>query len=175
MKFVVICGISSLLSCISPFEAKGASAHRALPTRVQYGVASWYGEQNQGRLMASGLPFDEHEMVAAHRTLPLGTQVEVTNLKNGRSVIVRIMDRGPHRAGRIIDLSKAAASRLHFTRRGLAKVRLVVLSTPGPQPREGGRRNRVSCDRRHLAPPHPVHSRPTLVAWSGRRTPWAAQ
>ena len=67
----------------------------SVPPKVQYGTASWYGAKAQGRLMASGEPFDENALVAAHRTLPLGTAVIVTNLRNGLSVSVRIMDRGP--------------------------------------------------------------------------------
>lgn len=80
--------------------------------------------------MASGEPYNEYAMVAADRTLPLGTTVKVTNLRNGRSVIVRIMDRGPHVAGRVIDLSKAAAERVRFIHQGVAPVRIVVLSEP---------------------------------------------
>lgn len=77
--------------------------------------------------MACGDTFNPQAMVAAHRTLPLGTRVEVTNLRNGLSVVVRIMDRGPHIANRIIDLSKGAADRLGFTSQGLTPVRVRVL------------------------------------------------
>lgn len=80
--------------------------------------------------MACGEPFDEHQMVAAHRTLPLGSTVRVTNLRNGRSVVVKIKDRGPGVAGRVIDVSRAAARRLHFASRGLAPVKIRVLSEP---------------------------------------------
>lgn len=80
--------------------------------------------------MACGKPFDEHAFTAAHRTLPLGSKVKVTNLRNGRSVVVRIRDRGPHVTGRIIDLSRAAARRLRFTGKGLAPVKVKVLSEP---------------------------------------------
>jgi len=86
--------------------------------------------------MACGEPFDEYAMVAAHRTLPLGTQVEVTNLRNGRSVVLRIMDRGPNVAGRDIDVSKGAADRLRFTSRGLTRVKIRVLSTPAERSKE---------------------------------------
>jgi rare lipoprotein A len=78
-------------------------------------------------MMASGHPFNEYSMVAAHRTLPFGTRVQVTNLRNGRSVVVKVMDRGPGVAGRIIDLSKAAARRLGFVGRGLAPVKIRVV------------------------------------------------
>ncbi len=80
--------------------------------------------------MASGEPFDEHALTAAHRTLPLGTKVTVTNLRNGRAVTVRIKDRGPAIAGRVIDLSKAAAMRLGFVHRGLTFVEVQVVSLP---------------------------------------------
>lgn len=131
MKLRVMCCICAM---ISGFPAYGAArmadpGHVERP-RLQYGVASWYGDREQGRLMASGEPFNEYAMVAAHRTLPLGTEVRVTNMRNGRSVVVRIMDRGPHVAGRAIDLSKAAAERLQFTHQGLARVGIRVLNTP---------------------------------------------
>jgi len=100
----------------------------------QVGLASFYGPGFQGEETASGRPFDQHAMVAAHRTLPLGTLVRVTNLENRRTVTVRIIDRGPYgrnrRKGTIIDLSTAAARRLRFVRDGLAKVRVQVLPRP---------------------------------------------
>ena len=98
--------------------------------KVQYGIASWYGAKWQGRLMASGEPFDENALTAAHRTLPLGAEVKVTNLRNGRSVTVRVKDRGPAITGRLIDLSKAAAARLGFVHRGLTIVEVRVVSLP---------------------------------------------
>ncbi len=98
---------------------------------VQYGLASWYGGRHQGHLMASGERFNEYAMIAASLSLPLGTRVEVTNLKNGRSVVVKIMDRGPYVPGRAIDVSKAAANRLGFTQKGLAPVRIRVVHPSG--------------------------------------------
>ena len=92
------------------------------------GVASWYGARHQGRPTASGEPFDFYKLTAAHRTLSLGSRVRVTNLENGRSVVVRITDRGPYESGRIIDLSYTAAKALGMLERGLARVRLEVLS-----------------------------------------------
>ena len=80
--------------------------------------------------MASGEPFDENALTAAHRTLPLGAEVKVTNLENGRSVTVRVKDRGPAITGRLIDLSKAAAARLGFVHRGLTMVEVRVVSLP---------------------------------------------
>jgi rare lipoprotein A len=104
------------------------------PQYVEYGTASWYGSEVQGRLMASGERFDERALTAAHRTLPLGTTVLVTNLSNGRSVTVCIKDRGPAIGARLIDLSRAAAAILGFVDRGLARVRVQVLSLPPVAP-----------------------------------------
>jgi rare lipoprotein A len=90
----------------------------------QVGTASWYGEYFQGRTTASGEPFDMRDFTAAHPSLPLGTLVKVTNLRNGKALVVRINDRGPVVDGRIIDLSRDAASALGFKERGLQTVRL---------------------------------------------------
>src|SRR5262245_18771443 len=78
----------------------------------QTGQASWYGRQHHGKRTASGEIYDMYQLTAAHRTLPLGTRVRVTNLENGRTVDVRINDRGPFVRGRLLDLSRAAAERL---------------------------------------------------------------
>jgi len=90
----------------------------------QVGTASWYGEWFQGKPTASGEPFDMRDFTAAHPSLPLGTFVKVTNLRNGKAVVVRINDRGPVVDGRIIDVSYNAARALGFKERGLQKVRL---------------------------------------------------
>ena len=92
------------------------------------GVASYYGAKFHGRKTASGERFDMHAMSAAHRNLPFGSRVRVTHLRNGRSIIVRINDRGPFVKGRIIDLSYAAAKKLNMVGDGLAKVRIQLLS-----------------------------------------------
>src|SRR5437016_8550698 len=81
----------------------------------QIGTASWYGEYFDGKPTASGEPYDMYDMTAAHLTLPLGTYVKVTNLKNGKTVVVRVNDRGPYIEGRTIDLSYGAAQALQFT------------------------------------------------------------
>ncbi|MGA7646382.1 MAG: septal ring lytic transglycosylase RlpA family protein, partial [Terriglobales bacterium] len=90
----------------------------------QVGTASWYGEQFQGKQTASGEPFDMRDLTAAHPSLPLGTLVKVTNLRNGKAVVVRINDRGPVVEGRIIDVSYTAAQALGFEERGVQTVRL---------------------------------------------------
>ncbi|AGI22938.1 septal ring lytic transglycosylase RlpA family protein [Pseudomonas sp. MT3] len=91
------------------------------------GTASYYGRAHHGKKTASGERFNQHALTAAHRTLPFGTRVKVTNLNNGRSVVVRINDRGPFHRGRIIDVSRAAAEQLNMLRSGTAPVRLESL------------------------------------------------
>ncbi len=88
------------------------------------GTASYYGKAHHGKRTASGERFNQNALTAAHRTLAFGTRVKVTNLDNGRSVVVRINDRGPFGRGRIIDVSKAAAEQLNMLRSGTARVRL---------------------------------------------------
>ncbi|WP_207877694.1 septal ring lytic transglycosylase RlpA family protein [Pseudomonas sp. 32_A] len=92
------------------------------------GTASYYGARHHGKRTASGEPFNQHGLTAAHRSLPFGTRVRVTNLANQRSVVVRINDRGPHTRGRLIDLSRAAAEKIGMIRSGTARVRLQGLS-----------------------------------------------
>ena len=91
------------------------------------GVASWYSYPARTRRTATGEWFDPGQMTAAHKTLPLPCEVEVTNLENGRKVRVRVNDRGPYADGRIIDLSRAAADRLGFARAGTTRVRVKLL------------------------------------------------
>ncbi len=98
---------------------------------TEVGRASWYGPTFYGKRTASGSIFRKHGLTAAHRTLPLGTMVRVTNLANGRSVDVLINDRGPFVSGRIIDLSWEAANRLEIIGPGTGLVKLTVLSVPG--------------------------------------------
>jgi rare lipoprotein A len=93
----------------------------------QKGVASYYADRFQGRKTASGARYEKTALTAAHKTLPLGTKVRVTNLKSGESVEVQINDRGPHIKGRVVDLSKAAARELGMTGLGLVKVQVEVI------------------------------------------------
>src|ERR1700681_1022273 len=103
---------------------KARKPDRSKSKAYQVGTASWYGEQFQGKQTASGELFDMRDFTAAHPKLPLGTFVKVTNLRNGKAVVVRINDRGPVVDGRIIDLSYNAARALGFKERGLQTVRL---------------------------------------------------
>ena len=98
------------------------------------GIASWYGRDFHGRLTANGEVYDMHSISAAHTTLPMPSYVRVTNLDNGRSIIVRINDRGPYHRNRVIDLSIGTAKALDFYSRGLARVRVEYV---GPAPLEG--------------------------------------
>jgi rare lipoprotein A len=104
---------------------------KPIPARkFQVGRASWYGRLFQHKKTASGEPYDMHDFTAAHRTLPLGSWVKVTNLKNDKSVMVRINDRGPVIKSRILDLSYGAAMILGMDGDGIAKVRLDLIETP---------------------------------------------
>ena len=94
---------------------------------AETGMASWYGPNFQGKPTANGETFDTNKLTAAHKTLPFGTIVKVTNLSNGKSVNVRINDRGPFVKGRIIDLSRAAARDIDMLTQGVARVRLEIV------------------------------------------------
>lgn len=112
-----------------PYTVRGITYQvRAEPDYDEVGIASWYGPGFHGKTTANGERFDMHGLTAAHKTLPFGTTVRVTNLTNDRSLIVRINDRGPFVSGRIIDLSKRAAERLGFISAGKAKVRVQVIA-----------------------------------------------
>jgi len=97
---------------------------------VQTGIASWYGKDFHGRLTSSGEVYNMYGLSAAHKTLPLGTKVKVTNLSSGRKVVVCINDRGPFVNNRIIDMSYGAAKCLGMVEDGLAKVRIEVIKAP---------------------------------------------
>ena len=99
---------------------------------MERGVASWYGRRFHGRRTANGERFDMHDMTAAHPTMPLPSRVRVTNLENGRSVVVRVNDRGPFKSDRILDVSYAAAQELGMIETGTALVEVQTLETPHP-------------------------------------------
>ncbi len=106
-----------------PAEKPSPTAQISKPGAME-GLASWYGRQFHGRRTASGERYDMNKLTAAHRSLPFNTKVRVTNLENGRSIIVRINDRGPSIRNRIIDVSRAAARRLDFEQQGIVRVRI---------------------------------------------------
>src|SRR5579885_2755073 len=110
--------------------ARKNPAHLPPPVRIgaiETGIASWYGAPSHGRPTSSGEIYDQEQLTAAHRTLPFGTWVDVTNLDNGKRVEVRITDRGPFVKDRIIDLSLAAAREIDMVRQGTARVRLKII------------------------------------------------
>jgi rare lipoprotein A len=103
----------------------------ASPGEIQTGIASYYHDSLDGNRTASGQIYDKTKISAAHKRLPLGTKVRVTDTKTGRSIVVRINDRGPFVKGRIIDLSRRAAQELGIIHRGITPVKVEVLSVPG--------------------------------------------
>jgi rare lipoprotein A len=107
-----------------------ACAHKLTVGGTQKGRASWYGDSHQGKRTASGEKFNMGELTAAHRTLPMNSIVRVKSLSSGKSVDVRVNDRGPFSKGRIIDVSKAAAEQLGFIEKGTDKVEIEVISIP---------------------------------------------
>jgi peptidoglycan lytic transglycosylase len=127
---IAILAIAALTSaCARRVPTAAPTPTRILETRT--GLASYYGKGFHGKITASGRPFDMNAMVAAHPSYPFGARLRVTNLANGRSVDVRVQDRGPappeRKQGVILDLSRGAAQRLGFVRQGRTRVRLEVL------------------------------------------------
>jgi rare lipoprotein A len=116
---------------VSSTQTQPEVRHQVVKTKpYQIGTASWYGQIFDGKPTASGEPYDMYDMTAAHLTLPMGSYVRVTNLRNGKAVVVRVNDRGPIVPGRIIDLSYGAAQALEFKQRGLQRVRLDLVNNP---------------------------------------------
>jgi rare lipoprotein A len=131
MRRVLPCMLAMTLFVASGGAAPATKVPRSKETPIkpyQVGKASWYGKSFDGKTTASGETYDMFQFTAAHRQLPLGTWVRVTNLRNGRWVIVRINDRGPVPSSRIIDLSYGAATILEFRQQGLERVRLDVVN-----------------------------------------------
>ena len=133
---LMMLGLGGLLLMPMPDVAHGGRA-KTTPVKakegktVQVGLASWYGKPHQGRTTASGERFSRQRLTAAHRSLPLGTKVKVTNLRTKQQVVVKINDRGPYAGGgRIIDLSEAAAKRIGLLEEGTARVEVAVVARP---------------------------------------------
>jgi rare lipoprotein A len=118
---------ATLATGCSPFKSGGGDPRDGGVVSTQKGEASFYADAFHGRKTASGEHFDMHGMTAAHRKLPFGTRVRVTNLNNGRQVVVRINDRGPYAGGRVIDVSHAAARKLDMMGAGVVPVKVEVL------------------------------------------------
>lgn len=127
MKILNITAAAAVIVAAMTFGApEGLAQHPVTVVKEVVGHASWYGANFHGKLTASGEPFDMTELTAAHPTLPFDTRVRVTNEANGRSVIVRINDRGPFSGRRIIDLSRKAAEQIGIRAKGVGRVRLEV-------------------------------------------------
>jgi rare lipoprotein A len=127
-RWLVVITLAVAAFACGPAQKPATKTATGQPARVQSGMASWYGGELHGSRTASGERFNKNALTAAHRTLPLGTRVRVTNTRNGKSVIVRINDRGPFgRRKRIIDVSEAAARRLGMIDAGIVPVRIEVV------------------------------------------------
>ncbi len=121
-------GFVTAIALLLLFSAYASEPGRASDRAYEaVGVASWYGAKFHGRITASGEPYDMNAMTAAHPSLPFGTKVRVTNLENGRAVVLRINDRGPFAKGRIIDVSRHAAEHLGFLGADLVRVRVEAI------------------------------------------------
>ena len=156
-KYLLAFAIVVTLLWSPTFRANPTEKELLVPSKPEpvTGVASWYGEAFQGRTTASGEVYDMHGLTAAHRELPLGTWVEITNLRNGRFVTLRINDRGPSIQGRVLDVSKAAAQTLGFVGAGTAMVQIRIVP-------EASLAARLSS---------PNRARTVLVSASAARTP----
>ncbi len=124
---LILCIAPPMAGCAAMGGRQAAPPATELEAHGEVGVASVYANAFQGRRTASGDRYDRHQLTAAHRELPFGTRLRVTNLANDRSVIVTVNDRGPFRRGRIVDLSRRAARKIALGAEGLARVRVEVI------------------------------------------------
>ena len=131
---------------------------------VERGIASWYGRKFHGRKTSNGEVYDMYTMSAAHKKLPIPTYVEVTNLENGRKVIVRVNDRGPFHENRVIDLSYAAASRISMLGKGTALVEVRAIDPTAPEPAAA---TRVAYKTPKPGPATPADERPQIFLQAG--------
>lgn len=139
----------------NPYQINGVWYYpKEDPNYDETGIGSWYGEQFHGKYTANGEIFDMNEVTAAHPTLPMPSLVRVTNLENGRSIVVRLNDRGPYVNGRVIDLSRRSAQLLGYDRQGTAKVRVQYVG-PAPLSGDSGSQlaSRAGADERPSAAP----------------------
>jgi rare lipoprotein A len=117
----------------APAPAAGTAVLSGTRGETQTGLAAYYSSRLQGRRTASGERFDNAALTTAHQTLPFGTRVKVTNEKNGKSVVLRVNDRGPTQPDRIVDVSRAAAQRIGFVRSGITPAKLEVVEAAKPR------------------------------------------
>lgn len=140
------CSAEGYLKVGNPYSIKDVTYYPKKSSHGydETGIASWYGSDFHGKASANGECYDMYAMTAAHKTLPMPTTVRVTNLKNGRSVILKVNDRGPYAKGRIIDLSYAAAKKLDLAEAGIGKVRVQAIGGPHHKP-EGASQAAISA------------------------------
>lgn len=132
----------------NPYQINGVWYYpKEDPSYDETGIASWYGPGFHGNSTANGETYDQNELTAAHQTLPMPSYVRVTNLENGRSIVVRVNDRGPFANGRIIDMTRRGAQLLGFHQRGTARVRVQAVPGGGP---EGDQPLHPPTDRRDM-------------------------
>ncbi|CAA6822492.1 MAG: Rare lipoprotein A precursor [uncultured Sulfurovum sp.] len=148
MLFVIFTFTTSAFSKdhnIRTYKDRGIKYYPFYPKKgtIKYGKASWYGKPFHGRLTANGERYNMYAMTAAHRTYALGTVLKVTSLKNWRSVIVRVNDRGPFYSSRKIDLSYGVAKKLGFVKKGIEKIKIEVLSSKGQKSKKIIRNQKV--------------------------------
>ena len=131
LSFVLLLSLFAKDNNIRVYKDRGITYHPYYVKKgtIKYAKASWYGKPFHGRLTANGERYNMHKMTAAHRTYAMGTVLKVTSLKNWRSVIVRVNDRGPFYSSRAIDLSYGAAKKLGFVKKGIEKIKIEVLSS----------------------------------------------
>ena len=136
-RLIMGCAVAGLIALSPKSEARFSSSLSMPRLSVappgeprETGVASWYGEDFQGNTTASGEVYDLNGLTAAHHTLPFGTTIRVTNLRNHKNILLRVNDRGPRLGKRLLDVSWAAAKRLGFVHSGTTRVRVEVVSLP---------------------------------------------
>ena len=134
MKNPYCCLLLACLTAALPVFAQSniENTRNRKTAKIQYGTASFYSNKFQGRPTAMGELYDKNKMTCAHNSLPLGTWIKVTNLRNGKSVTVRVTDRLHHKNKRLVDLSRIAASKLGYLSRGLTRVKVEVLGKKHP-------------------------------------------
>jgi len=155
----------------NPYAVSGVRYHpREDFSLVETGIASWYGPSFHGKRTANGEIYDQNALTAAHRTLQMPSLVRVTNLENGKSVVVRINDRGPFKRGRVIDVSKKAATLLGFVNQGTAKVRVEVLEKESRQIAEAAKRG-MDTSKITLAELNRISPQPARTTATARTSP----
>jgi len=135
-RLIIGCAVAGLIALVPRSEAR-LSGSLSMPRlsvmtsgERETGAASWYGEELQGNMTASGEVYDSNGLTAAHHTLPFGTTIRVTNLRNHKTILLRVNDRGPNLGKRLLDVSRAAARQLGFVYSGMTRVRVEVVSRP---------------------------------------------